>query len=274
MTMRNWPSWLLCLAPLVLLACRPQTRDEPAQPFPANDSNATSEAAVLPRPEPALDRRALLIHAFEAASETSVGAGQKGQDELDGRTFEVRLRFACGEPVDRLARNATGWSFDERTRTLRVQAHSDLSLQDPRVTAVAGGRFEAAEGSWVPRPWQLQPACAAAPAAGTPTTATSESATWRVGLAQFFTSFDPRTNRRLGRAYEAVKRLDEGEKVPAGGFDLVLSGRLRRLDRGPVIACTAASPNVQPDCVISVNFDRVRIERADTSEMLAQWSSS
>ena len=93
-----------------------------------------------------------------------------------------------------------------------------------------------------------------------------------LGIAQFFTATGPRTLRRSGRAYEATKKLTEGEK-PAAGFDLVLSGRLAPLPNGRVIACTPAGQGARPSCIISVEFGKVWIERADTHEHLADWGS-
>ena len=78
--------------------------------------------------------------------------------------------------------------------------------------------------------------------------------------------------RRSGRAYEATKKLEQDDK-PAGGFDLVLTGRLTSLQDGRVIACTPAAQQARPACVISVEFGKVWIERADTHEQLAQWGS-
>jgi hypothetical protein len=93
-----------------------------------------------------------------------------------------------------------------------------------------------------------------------------------VGIAQFFTATGPRTMRRSGRPYEATKRLDADEQ-PSGAFDLVLTGRLVALPDGRVIACTLSDASEQPSCVISVEFGKVSIERADTHEQIAQWGS-
>jgi hypothetical protein len=40
-----------------------------------------------------------------------------------------------------------------------------------------------------------------------------------------------------------------------------------------VIACVATDPDKPPDCVVSAEFDRVRIERADNRTVLAEWGS-
>jgi hypothetical protein len=95
----------------------------------------------------------------------------------------------------------------------------------------------------------------------------------RIGIAQFYTSADPRTGRRSERAYEAVKTL-AGEPPGAEGFTLVLSGRLRAVPGGGVIACAVSGPDQPPDCIISADFDRVWIETPVGREVLAEWRGS
>jgi hypothetical protein len=93
-----------------------------------------------------------------------------------------------------------------------------------------------------------------------------------VGIAQFFTDTGPRTMRRSGRPYQATEKLETG-KPPVGGFELVLTGKLVALPNGRVIACTRSEGDERPACLISVEFGKVAIERADTHEQLAQWGS-
>ena len=78
--------------------------------------------------------------------------------------------------------------------------------------------------------------------------------------------------RRSGRAYEATKRLEAGQQ-PTDGFDFILSGRLAPLPDGRVIACTRPASGERPNCIISVEFGKVWIERADTHEQIAQWGA-
>ena len=92
-----------------------------------------------------------------------------------------------------------------------------------------------------------------------------------VGIAQFFTSADPRTHRRDTRAYEATKILAEGEEPSAQGYDLVISGRLRKLADGRAIACTIVGADRPPACVVSAEIDRVWLERPDNRKMIAEW---
>ena len=95
----------------------------------------------------------------------------------------------------------------------------------------------------------------------------------RVGIAQFFSDTDSRTLRRDGRPYQATKALADGQAPSAQGYDLVLSGRLKRLPDGRVIACKVEQASRPPQCIVSVDFDRVWIERPDTKESLAEWNA-
>ena len=248
-----------------------------------------------------MDRSAMLTAVAEAASAAALGRDDAAaQRRLDGKRFEVRIRFGCAsgaiaqgsEPAPAQAAPFTV-RFNEQDRTLRVRAAPDLTLDDRRIAALAGERIEAVEGFWMRKPWLLTPGCPVSPAAppdeSRETEESEESARsktaddppvqervaaepgQRVGLAQFFTATDPRTGRRDGRAYEATKVLDADEQLSRQGYDLVLSGRLRRLEGGRVIACTVASSEAPPDCVVSAEFDRVRIEAPGAKKIIAEW---
>jgi hypothetical protein len=227
-----------------------------------------------------MDRAELLQAIAWAASAAASGANDmEAQRELDGKKFEVRVRFGCGGPGAALDQSSTGWVFDEKTRVLRVRATPTIAADDPLVAELGMDEVEAVEGFWFRRPWLLDAACptgeAAVPAAKTsvvPQGPPPPSA--RVGIAQFFTSSDPRTARRDHRPYQAVKTLDEGKIAGAHGFDLVLSGRLRALPDKRVIHCSLRGADNPPDCLASADFDRVWIEDPDTSEIVAQWTTS
>ena len=260
------------------------------------DANAAQPQPVpvspIPVPQPPLDREQLLLAAFHAASAFAAGADDSSrQKALADKKFEFRIRFGCGEAAAKLS-DPFGWSYADSTKVLRVRATPTLSGDDAPVEAMAKG-FEDIEGFWIRKPWLLSPVClqptgepsptatesgGKSKTADKPTTAPeakSEAApevAQTVGIAQFFTATDPRTMRRSGRPYEATKRLDEGEK-PKGGFDLVLTGRLKALPDGRVIVCTRQAAAGRPSCVISVEFGKVAIERTDTHEQIAQWGS-
>jgi hypothetical protein len=287
LTMRQKLSAAAAAACLATSACGGEQRQ---QDQASNAANAAQEQVVpklpIPVPEPPLGREELLVAAIRSASDFAAGIDDgERQKELAGKKFEFRLRFGCGEPRGSLGEFA--WSFDQKTGTLKVRAAPTLSTRDPVVKALAGEAFEAVEGVWVRRPWLLAVACPAVPPA--PVDQPAETATRQaaqeeqgedslpeppklVGIAQFFTATGPRTMRRSGRAYEATKRLDPASK-PTAGFDLILAGRLAPLPNGRVIACTRSEAIDRPACIISVEFGKVSIERADTHEQLAQWGS-
>lgn len=249
---------------------------QPADPGRAtNERNGAAEeppASPLPLPvaDQPLDRSALLIAAVKAGSAAALGvddlANQRG---LDGRTFEVRIRFGCaagaGGP-DAKKIGPFNVRFDPSDRTLRVRAAPDLTLDTPQV-AVEG--VEHVEGFWMRRPWLLKPGCPRGAPASNGGPAKFEQ---RVGIAQLSTSTDNRTARRDGRPYETTKVLEEGALPSAQGYDLVLSGRLRKYPDGRVIACRLLGAEVPPECVISAQFDRVRIQTPDGQTTLGDWA--
>lgn len=276
-------------AALSLSACQQDAAPE------TENTAATMNLPSVPVPEPAIDRASLLAAVAEAAS-TTAGGGElpEALRQLDGRQFEFRIRFGCRGPANDLADQWLGWSFDPEERTLRVRAKPTISMDEPLISGIAGEQFEAVEGFWIPRPWLLQPVCPvgaavrpaeAAPAAEAPSAQSdgpnSEPervedpvpAAPRIGIAQFFTSTDARTQRRDTRPYQAVKTLPEGAPISSQGFNLVLSGRLRALPGRGVIACTARNAQSPPECIVSAEFDRVWMERPADGEVLAEWGS-
>lgn len=258
-----------------------------------NAANAAQQETVpklpIPVPEPPLGREQLLIAALRAASDFAAASDDSGlQKGLANKQFELRIRFGCDGPAKAGGTEPFGWTYDPKTRALKVRATPALTLKDEPVKAVAGEAFEAVEGFWLRQPWLLAPVCptvdegaaadqvakpmATGQSAGPATAEAPAEPQQLVGIAQFFTATGPRTMRRSGRPYEATKKLDT-DQPPAGGFDLVLTGRLVALPNGRVIACTRSPAGERPACLISVEFGKVSIERADTREQLAQWGS-
>lgn len=258
--------------------------------------NAVANLPSVARPAPPLDRAALLAAVAQAASAAAAGTAVAPElRELDGRQFEVRIRFGCRGPSTEATNNWLSWSYDRESRTVRVQARPTISRDEPLVASIAGEDVEATEGFWIPRPWLLQPVCPATAAvqsaaegeaphsntvAAADTAAEDEDAEerseplpirQRVGIAQFFTETDSRTGRRDDRPYQARHTLKEGQAIGSQGFNLVLSGRLRAVPGRGVIECSAANAESPPDCIVSAEFQRVWIEQPETREVIADW---
>lgn len=289
----------------LLAACQPAADDNTADDGAANEVELNMP--IVPRPEPPMDRAAILTAVAQAASAAAAGADDSAEHRsLDGRPFEFAIRFGCRGPSPELREAMFGWTLDREEGTLRLRATPTISSDDAMVERVAGGEFEAVEGFWVPRPWLLDPSCPAAaailpePAEADAAADPADSAATgdregqevadpiddeqesespppalpKVGIAQFFRDTDPRTGRRGSRPYETVKTLDPAQPISSQGFNLVISGRLRALPGGRVIACVSPGSDSPPDCMVSVRIDGVRLERPDTEELLAEWGSN
>jgi len=296
----RFPYWALAAAMVVSSCHRPPDAEEPG--------NAVENQTSLPRlpvAEPPLDRAAILAAVAQAASAAGLGENDAEQQRLlDGKRFELRIRFGCplvGAP-DKGERFSV--TFNEEDRTLRIRAAPDVTLDDPQIAQVASDAVEAVEGIWLRRPWVLAARCPVVARTATqpadPGDATADKTANsrnhpepadrtaleanaaippagagsgpRVGIAQFFTEADPRTIRRNQRAYETTKVLAEGELPSPEGYNLILSGRLRAIPGGRVITCLAQSFATPPDCIVSAEFDRVWIERPDSKAIIAEWS--
>ena len=159
----------MLVAGMALAGCRPA-------PAPTADENITNQVVqpdASPVVQPPIDRTRLLTLVAQAASASAAGADNSKADRaLDGKRFEVRMRFGCGESA--AADRASGWTLDRDKKTLRIKAVPDLSKDDPVVRRLAGlegaggaeggegaEAVEAVEGFWIKRPWLLTAACPA-----------------------------------------------------------------------------------------------------------------
>lgn len=222
---------------------------------------------ALPKPQPELDRAALLAAVARAASAHAAGTADTAlQGELDGRRFTLKLRFGCGGPSQA---GALRWSYDEDEQALTVAATPDIDTDSPLFAQPgADGPIEAVEGFWIPRPWILGDAC---PAGGEGEAAAPPARRSSVGIAQYFTAEDSRVQRRSGRAYQIVRRAEPAIAPSGEGFTLVLHGRLRRWPEGNAIRC-AGPTGERPTCIISAELDRVAFENPETGLTIAEWS--
>jgi hypothetical protein len=260
---------------LLLAGCGSEPPQREAGNEVAVPANVAEPApAALPTVEQPLSRREIILAATESASDLVTGTDDtERQQRLNGRSFSLRIRLCEGAPSrDRL-------NYDPEERVLRVAVRPDIAADDPVAAAVGAGKFEAVEGFWVPYPWLLRAACPtmAAPQAaeqGMVPPLTEAPAVERptVGLAEFFLPDADRSIQRSGRPFSVTRRLDEGSQ--AKPVDLVLHGRLTRLPNAKVINCITTAPMLAPQCLISVSFDKVQLEQAETGELLGEWSGA
>jgi hypothetical protein len=270
MTNHQWQLFPLVLPIAAFVAgCQPTAQEEPVQNDAANEALALPP---LPVAESPMDRSAVLTAVAKAASASALGRDDGAEQRpLDGKRFEVRIRFGCATTTQPTKEPVGPFNvrFNSEDRTLRLRAAPDLTLGEPQIATLAGEQVEAVEGFWMRRPWLLADGCPA----GTADQQSGESpvSDQRVGLAQFFTATDSRTMRRDNRAYEATKVLAADEAPSRQGYNLVLSGRLRQLPQRRVILCRPRGPGAPPECVVSAQFDRVWIEDPSSKAILAEW---
>lgn len=268
----------ICLLP----GCRQRAEPEAESTTAA----ATAPPApVLPVVDPPFNREALLLAVMRAASDSALGRpALESQRKLDGRRFELRMRFGCPNAAE--GDRSRSWEFDDRRRKLTVRVEPEITADSPQVRDLGATGYEAVEGFWIRRPWMLTADCPARPASApvsqdqpagetkqTSAEASPQLSIPHIGIAQFFTSAEPRTHRRDARAYSATKVLAEGVSPNQNGYDLVITGRLRQLASGSVITCANQSPAVPPDCIVSAQFESVAIKHPVSGETIAEWTS-
>lgn len=255
----------LAASGIALMGCEP--RQDRGHDNLANQAQKQEpQPSALPQPEPVLNRQALLEVIAKAAGAFAAGENDgAAQKELAGRQFSFRIAFGCSGPSEDVAQGSLVWTYDREGRVLRVRASPDISQELAWVEAIAGAQVEAVQGFWVERPWLLEPRCRPETAASTP-----DQRQLEVGLAQFFTSEDSRVQLR-SRPFEAVHKVEEKSLPGTQGLHLVLSGRLKELPDGRVIACMAPHPSRRPVCIASVEFDRVLVEDPATQSALGEW---
>lgn len=266
-SLRRVPAAFLLVA--ALAACEPRSEPEPGNVGASAEPKqpAIKLPDVIPTPVAALDRAALLAAVAQAASAHAAGLDDRQrQADLAGRRFTLKIRFGCGGSTD--ADGALGWSYDEAEQRLGIRAVPDIDLAAAGVEPSSEGPVEAVEGFWIPQPWLLTDACPVQPEV-----AAAVSSPPTVGIAHYFTAEDSRVQRRAKRSYEIVRRADPAILPPAGGFNLVLEGRLRPWPEAGVIRCSGAGVAGRPVCIVSAEFDRVAFENPTTGMTVAQWGA-
>jgi hypothetical protein len=237
-------------------------------------------ASILQAPAPTLTRGDLVSAAGQAASAYAEGRAPSYADPLVGRSFAVRIPFGCNGPatVEGPAAVTDGlatWTWGPERETIQLRMDpSEWSGSALLAKAGSLDEWEAVEGFWIPRPWLASETCPVV--ASDPLQTTSIPASPQtVGLAAVFERGGSRLGRRNGRAYEFTVRAKGEEPLspPAGGFRMLLEGRVAAFPSGRAIECRAPGPDQRPICVIAVRLDRVAYEEASGST-LSEWRPS
>jgi hypothetical protein len=257
------------LSVATLCACKARDDAEQAAPAPPVEV-ADKDPDVIALPAPALDRAGLLGAVAQAASAHAAGADDSAaQAALDGRRFAIRLRFGCRGPAGEASRDALRWRAKSAT-SLEITATPDLSLDAPELAGAVTQTVEAVEGFWLARPWLLSDACPAPRKGAQPSPVAPDHS---VGIAQYYTAEDSRTERRSGRPYVSTAPLEAGAPLPQDGYCLLLEGRLQAWPGGRPIHCAATPAAARPSCIVSVRLDRVAFTRPGSGAVVDEWTS-
>ncbi len=267
---------LTTAAAALFLAQCDRDRPEPvdAEPVAADPTPAGVPNIVVPT---TLTRASLLAATSRAASAYAAGERIEGADALVGRRFSIRVPFGCNGPQPTAAESAgdglARWSWGPENRTIQLSLTPGDWLNTVLIAGAAGqSDWEAVEGFWIPRPWLTTGDCSTVRADplqsgdGSPSPQT-------VGLAAVFAANDSRVGRRNGRAYAFTIRPtgDTPLTAPAGGYRVVLEGRLASFPDGRAIRCRASNPDQRPVCIAAMRLDRVAFTNADGSVLLSEW---
>lgn len=245
---------------------------KPAQAEPKQPPRVeVPKIPVIPVPPPPLDRAALLAAAASAADAVASGSAMpQSNAQLVGRSFILRMPFGCaGELTDETKDAWAGWSFNPKSRALRLSARANnLADTDWVKTLATDMKFDAVEGFWIRRPWTSADQC---PAEGGALTDVGVPQGQRLGIAQFYSPDGPRTLRRGDRPYSSTVKLPEGEMPSARGYQLQLEGKVSGFADGQPVHCFQQDASVAPRCLIAVQFERVAFVAPDKPEPIVAW---
>lgn len=249
-----------------------RTTATPPAPVPAAEPAAEPPPPRLPAITPPLGRSDLLAATAAAADAYASGRSAVPTNaELVGRSFEIRIPFGCyGASPDESAASLR-WNYDAEDKALRINATPEVWTDIPWVRALAGEQAEVVEGFWLPRPWSNAESCPT-PEARMALPPILPAPQQTVGLAQVFETGGSRVHRRDGKPYRTVEKVEPEALQATEGFRLVLSGRVGALPNGQPVGCHSAGAELQPVCLVVVEFDRVAIENPSSGEQLAEWT--
>jgi len=253
---------------------------------PAPDSLPTAQPEPIVTPPAELLTgplmRADLLWLAGTAADAFAGGGPSPEalQTNAGRRFDLRLPFGCGGPAP--ANAASGWTYDERSGTLRVFTRPERW----NATEWADGdeaAIERIEGFWIDRPWTssencppltIQPVSETEAAGGVEAETPAPAALPALAIGQIYTRESARGGRREGDAFQTVARVTRDALNTSQGFRLRLRGRLTNAIGAQPVACRAESSAQRPVCLITVTIDEAAIENPATGQTLATWNLS
>lgn len=256
---------LLILGATFAIVSAAGCRQKAAQPVHNAAPQATAETAPepstsVPLPQVPVDRQQLIFGALKALSAAALAQDDRdAQKQLDGREFELHLRFGCPGAAANASR---GWSYDEKNNVLRAHVVADLAADSVPASDLLLKGYDGAVGFLIDKPLLLTSGCPK------PQLGPLNSVEPAIAVAQLFTRQDSRVQRPQ-RIYDITKKIDVSDR-PTEGLDLVISGRLAGLsDERPIHCGFAEGP---PACIISAKFDRVSIRNPVDGAVLGEWS--
>lgn len=305
----------LAASHLILAAC---DRSDPAEGPPAPERPVAEQGTMtekppvpeVPKPLQPVDRALLLAAADAAADATAAGLPLPERNTaLVNRSFELRLPFGCDGPGTAPDQDWAGWTYDPRTRALKLTARPENWQDAAWLAGIAPDRpADAIEGFWIRRPWTRSESCppaapeAAGPAAdaGDPSgevwpdvtkdkppppvrpgagDETAETAVpvqaephprETLGIARFVSPGAARTLTRGDRPYSVTLKQSEGFVGDPAGYRLVLVGRITGFADGQPVRCWSEDASLHPICIAAAEFVRVAIEDSQGT-VLVEW---
>jgi hypothetical protein len=253
---------------VALVGCE---RKSPPPPRPAPEPAAVAVAA--PRIPPPAISRSELLQAMEAARSAYATGRREPGDNLAGRRFAVRQAFGCPGTAagQTTVAGMARWSWRPNRKSIEISLTPADWADAPMMTDTRNA-WEAVEGFWLPWPWTSADRCPAAWNATLPEQAAALASPQTDGLASVFERGGSRLGRRGGKAFTFTVRGEPALAPPAGGYRLILEGRLTAFPDGRTIRCHARSPDERPVCIAAAEVDRVAFEDADGA-VLSEWQS-
>ena len=256
----------------VMLLRGDPTPDDP-EPLPEPTTVEPVQTPTIPLPPPALTRAELLDMVEQATAAYAAGeAAPEGEAALAGRNFRVRIPFGCFGPRRAGEEGWAGWEYADEGDTIRLSARPENWTDTAFVSLLGGGRYDAVEGFWIPRPWMTGDGCP--PIRVDPLGGAPAASPQTVGLAAFFEADSSRVDQRGDRPWQAAIRAAEGETLERPtGFHLIIEGRLGAFSDGRPVRCSSAGPDQRPLCVIRIRREYVAFAPIGSDEVIQEWRS-